>query len=69
MENRKIKDSKKFHDLYNRWRRLDVLVTFLALYGLVIGMIKYELDVRNFPHSYFDGIASFTEEQIHEIDL
>jgi hypothetical protein len=33
-----------------------------------LGIIKYELDVYYFKHTIFDGIGSFTSEEVREMN-
>jgi hypothetical protein len=69
MAKRQVNKSKEFHDLYNFWRRLDTGIAFFALFGLLLGMVKYEADVIIYKDLIFEGIGTTTEEQIDNMDL
>jgi len=39
-------ESEDYHIVFNRWRRFDLYTTILAISGLILGIISYEIDVR-----------------------
>jgi hypothetical protein len=69
MANRVIKENKQFHAIYSYWKWLDVLITITALFGLVVGMVKYELDVYNFRSVTFDGVGVYEPEDISKLNM
>ena len=69
MANRQVNKSKEFHELYNFWRRLDTSIAFFALFGLFLGIVKYELDVIIYKEIIFEGIGTTSEEEIDGMDL
>ena len=69
MANRQVNKSKEFHELYNFWRKLDTSIAFFALFGLLLGMVKYELDVIIYKEMIFKGIGTTTEDEIDNMDL
>ena len=40
------KDNKEFHRVFDEWRTYDFMASSLAMMGLIIGIVNYELDVN-----------------------
>lgn len=44
-----LKENRRYHHIFNRWRLLDVLTTVLAVCGLVFSIANYEIVLGRHP--------------------
>ena len=47
-----IENDKQFHEIFNNWRRFDILTAVFSMTGLVLAVTNYEIDVHWFSDEF-----------------